>query len=328
MSNVKRSQATWAISDGHAGNIRQSTALAAALALAPCEDVILDARAPWRWLSPRRSWHDCHAFGADFRLRLQQPPSLAVGCGRQAALATRLLRAQGSQSVQILDPRIDPRHWDLLVVPEHDRIRGENVLTLLGSLNPIDDAWLQQGRVDFPDLAALPSPRIAVLIGGATADVHWHLQQLNDLGRQLAALANQAHGSLLVTASRRTPPMAILALRHALRSVPSLLWHNDDDGPNPYRGLLGWADAVVATADSVNLLSEACATRVPVAAAFATEAISGRIPKFLGALREHGRLCNLEALLQPHAAIAPLRETTRIAAQVRQRLGLTKPTVQ
>ena len=30
--------------------------------------------------------------------------------------------------MQILDPRLDPRHWDLVVVPEHDALRGDNVL--------------------------------------------------------------------------------------------------------------------------------------------------------------------------------------------------------
>ncbi|WP_029561634.1 ELM1/GtrOC1 family putative glycosyltransferase, partial [Xanthomonas oryzae] len=141
---------TWALSDGRAGNARQAEALARALQSEGFQAIHLQPKAPWRWAAPRQLPGAQQAFGAPFDRQLQQPPALAIGCGRQAALATRLLRGRGSRSVQILDPRLDPRHWDLLVVPEHDALRGGNVLTLLGSLHPVDDAWLAAGRAAFP----------------------------------------------------------------------------------------------------------------------------------------------------------------------------------
>ncbi|WP_198528668.1 ELM1/GtrOC1 family putative glycosyltransferase, partial [Xanthomonas arboricola] len=104
---------TWAVSDGRAGNARQAEALAQALHSAPVTALHLQARAPWRWAAPRLLPGAQAAFGSGFARQLQQPPALAIGCGRQAALATRLLRARGSQVVQLLDPRLDPRHWDL-----------------------------------------------------------------------------------------------------------------------------------------------------------------------------------------------------------------------
>src|SRR5690606_6208934 len=114
---------------------------AAELALAP--------RAPWRWLAPHRLPASSLAFGEAFAKRASERPALAIGCGRQAALATRLLRMQGSKAVQILHPRIDPRHWDLVIAPEHDGLHGENVVSMLGSLHPVDDLWLARARVEF-----------------------------------------------------------------------------------------------------------------------------------------------------------------------------------
>ncbi|PPU37735.1 mitochondrial fission ELM1 family protein [Xanthomonas sp. CFBP 7912] len=310
---------TWALSDGRAGNARQAEALARALQPGAFQPMHLHAQAPWRWAAPRRLPGARAAFGAAFAQQLQHPPALAIGCGRQAALATRLLRARGSRSVQILDPRLDPRHWDLLIVPEHDGLRGANVLTLLGSLHPVDDAWLAAGRATFPELGALPGPRLALLIGGPTAQMPWTVQ---DLAALCAALRDQLHaagGSLLVTVSRRTPPAAIAQLSAACAGVPHLLWCDTRDGPNPYAGLLGWADALIATADSVNLLSEACATRAPVAAAFGERA-SGRVGSYLQALRQRQRLQAADEVLAPAVDITPVRETERIALQVRARL--------
>ncbi|CAD0298743.1 hypothetical protein CFBP498_00960 [Xanthomonas hortorum pv. vitians] len=310
---------TWAVSDGRAGNARQAEALARALQPEPVTALHLQARAPWRWAAPRLLPGAQAAFGPGFARQLQQPPALAIGCGRQAALATRLLRARGSRVVQVLDPRLDRRHWDLLIVPEHDALRGANVITLLGSLHSVDDAWLAAGRAAFPTLGTLPGPRMALLIGGPTAHVPWTTAALAALCAQLREQLYAVGGSLLVTTSRRTPPEAMATLRKLCADLPGLLWCDTRDGPNPYAGLLGWADAIVASADSVNLLSEACATRVPVAAAFADQA-QGRVETYVRALQAHGRLCEASAVFAAQPHLEPLRETQRIATLVRERL--------
>ena len=319
MSDVKRSGDCWAVSDGRAGNARQAAALACALNRHDWDETVLVPRPPWSWYAPRRLPGDRAAFGPVFSRQLHTPPALAIGCGRQAALATRLLRSRGSRVVQILDPRVSPRHWDLVIVPEHDRLRGSNVLPLVGSLNPIDEDWLAAGRANFPELGLLPGPRVALLVGGPTRHVPWSRDDLAALLDLLHALL-AGGGSVLATVSRRTPPDVLLALQARLRNLPSLVWRSEDDGPNPYAGLLGWADAVVCSADSSNLLSEACATRVPVAAAFAHRA-TGRLRGLVEALRARDRLAPVEALLE-QGDISPLHETARIAALVRQRLSL------
>src|SRR3546814_2214365 len=82
---------------------------------------------------------------------------------------TRLLRTGGSKVVQILDPRLDPALWDVVVAPLHDGLAGANVITTLGSLHPVDDAWLADARTRFAALEALPRPRTALLLGGDSA---------------------------------------------------------------------------------------------------------------------------------------------------------------
>ena len=307
------------LSDGRAGNARQAQALAAALAPAP-RDLVLAPRAPWRWLAPRRLPGDGDAFGAGFAAALAAPPALAVGCGRQAALATRILRGRGSRVVQVLDPRLPARHWDLVVVPEHDGLRGNNVITLVGSLHPVDDAWLARGREAFPGIAGLPAPRVTVLVGGPSAHAGFDPADFEALMAAAGTMAAREGGSLLVTASRRTPP----ALRDALRTrawpLPTLAWADKSDGANPYAGMLAWADRIVCSADSVNMLSEACATAAPVFVQ-RPEAMRGRPRRFIDDLLARGRIRPLGAGTDGFVA-EPLRETTRVAAEVRARLGL------
>lgn len=311
----------WVLHDGAAGNRRQALALAAALTL-PTREWSLRLDLPYRWVSPQVWPGSAGGFDAGFAaaLRTGPMPTLAIGCGRLAALATRLLRARGVRVVQILNPRIDPAHWDVVVAPEHDRLAGANVLTLTGSLSPVDEPWLAQARRDFPALGALPGPRTAVLLGGPTPAVAFGRSAFEVLASKLEYTLARDGGSVIVCGSRRTPP-ELHALVHArYGETPGLVWMEPRDGGNPYAGALAWADRLIVSPDSVNMISEACATDKPVYVAEPGRA-SGRIRDFLRSLETRGRLRAQERVLEPFA-VTPLRETPRVAAQLREYLSL------
>lgn len=323
----------WMLSDGRAGNVRQVTALAAALGDHAAREWTLSPHPPWRWLAPRRLPGSAIAFDGEFRRALTRPPALAIGCGRQAALATRLLREHGARVVQILDPRIDPRHWDVVIAPEHDGLHGGNVLSILGSLHPVDDAWLAQARADFTVLAQLPQPRTTLLLGGPSRHVGMDDKALAAWFSQLASVLRHEGGSLLLTTSRRTPDAWRALVRQQFAAIPGVRWFGAtktgatttgiDGDDNPYPGLLAWADRIVCTPDSVNMLSEACATRVPV---FVIEPARtrGRLRRLHDSLLALGRIRALDDVLEVFA-VEPLRETARVAAAVRARLGFPVP---
>ena len=314
----------WVISDGAAGNVRQ------AIALAPClgevtKTFALTLAAPWRWLAPRQLPMARAAFGADFSAALAAGrPDIVVGCGRKAALATRYLRQYGVRSVQILAPRISTHHWDVVVTPAHDGVSGDNVIQTLGSLHAVDATWLQQARRDWPQLGELPGPRTAVLLGGPTKAVPLCAGDWQELVEILKIWKARDGGSLLISSSRRTPDWLRQAARRDLTALFDLQWHDAADGANPYAGLLGWADRLLVSADSVNLLSEACATQVPVFARMPAQA-RGRIAEFHQGLLQRGRVTALTkaASISP-AAVIPLRELADVATAVRNKLGLPR----
>ncbi len=320
----------WVITDGAAGNERQALALAGRMGL-PTRVWQLEPAAPWSWLAPRLLAGARLALPAMQRQQFAPPwPALAIGCGRSAALFTRALRgwsAGHTYSVQILDPRIDPAQYDLVIAPRHDGLTGANVLNPLGSLNPIDAHWLVDGAAAFPDLAHLPSPRRTVLIGASHRDVavdtHYCIALVEALAKKHAAHG----GSFLVSTSRRTPAPLTAFLRSAFAKFPGVFWAGPDDGANPYAGFLAHAQSIFVTPDSVNMLSEACAVGVPVST-WLPQAATGKLGRFHRALIDAGLL---RVLGQPAIEPRPpaLRETAAIATQVLRRWnesrGLKEP---
>lgn len=309
---------TWLLTDGAAGNLRQAEALAAALGVQAIAHEVA-TRAPWRWFAPRWTPSSPHALGFSADPPL---PRLAIGCGRQGALALRTLKQLGGaalRTVQILDPRIDPAGFDLVITPAHDRLQGANVILTRGALNRVDAAWLAQARRDWPQFEALPQPRTAVLLGGPNRALRLDADYWRGLATKLGTWLNRDGGSLLLTTSRRSPAWLRAAARAEFGAVPGRQWHGPDDGPNPYAGLLAWADRIVATPDSVNLLSEACATTVPVLCHLDAP-LAGKLAHFHRGLVEAGRVRAMTDAYAPWP-VQPLRELDAIAREVRRRLA-------
>lgn len=310
----------WAITDTAAGNQRQALALAERMGM-PVRHLVLTPRAPWSWLAPRFAVGGALALPAERRALFAPPwPRLAIGCGRSAALFTRMLRrlSHGQcHTVQILDPRIDPAHWDTVIAPRHDQLDGPNVLVPLGSLNPVDEDWLTDGRDACPGFAELPQPRVGVLLGGPRKQLALGVDYARELVSHLLARHRREGGSLLALTSRRTPPETLAFFRDALADVPGLVWSGPDDGRNPYPGVLGWADRLVVTPDSVNMLSEACAVGCAVHTHVAAP-LPHKLARFHDALRGRGLLHDLDAIADPRQP--PLRETPAIAAALRGRM--------
>jgi mitochondrial fission protein ELM1 len=312
---------TWVLTDGRAGNERQAFALAHALSDAEPRIWRLQARAPWKLVAPRKLPGSERAFGDVFADALREPPTLAIGCGRQAALATRLLRKTGASVVQILDPRIDPRHWDAVVVPEHDNLRGANVITMIGSLHDVDADWLAQARARYPQFGALHPPRTLLLLGGPIGGVPLDATWWRRTAETLRAQHRHYGGSLSICASPRTPTWLVAAAEIDLSDLHGACWFAPNDGPNPYAGLLAWAERIVVTPDSVNMISEAVATSAQVCIA-SPEQARGRHAKFLDALIDRGRVQPLDADAAPQGSTTPLIELPRVAAAVRGLIAL------
>ncbi len=308
---------TWVLTDGRAGNERQALALAHALTAATPRVWRLETRSPWSVAAPRKLPGSAGAFGQLFEMTLREPPALAIGCGRQAALATRLLREAGARAVQILDPRIDPRHWDAVIAPEHDRLRGPNVVTALGSLHDVNADWLAQARARFPQFGELPSPRTLLLLGGPIGGVPMDTAWWQHTAEILRTRHRRDGGSLSICTSPRTPSWLTTAARNDLSELPGERWFTVGDGPNPYAGLLGWAEHIIVSPDSVNMISETLATTASVFVASPDRA-RGRHGQFLKSLIEGGRVQALDADVGPTGPARPLIELPGVVAAVRK----------
>ena len=163
---------------------------------------------------------------------------------------------------------------------------------------------------------------IAVLIGGNNRVYKMTEDRLATLADQLAALARRGFG-LAITPSHRTGEDGARLLRERLAGLPAVIW--DGGGDNPYFGMLGLADAVIVTGDSVSMVSEAAATRKPVHI-IELEGGSRKFAQFHDAMREAGVTRPFRGEIETWS-YPPLDDTARAAAEIRRRLARRLPEV-
>ena len=323
---LSSSQVTcWVVTDGKVGMENQCLGLAEAVGVTPIVKRI-KLRAPWKQLSPFLRFGLERAFDPSGDAITPPWPDLLIATGRASIpaslLAKRASRAAGGRetfTVQLQNPVIDPSRFDLVVVPRHDALSGANVMTTRGALHRVSPEMLQREGEKFrPTIAHLPKPHIAVLIGGSNAVYQLTPREMEPLVAQLAAMAKECGGSLIVTPSRRTGEENLAILQAGLKDVPSYIW--DMTGANPYYGMLAVADYILPTCDSVNMVSEACTTGKPVQV-IQLAGGSDKFRRFHQSLRDDGLTRLFQGKLETWN-YAPLNDVGLVAARIRQMMGI------
>lgn len=254
----------WVLTDGKAGDELQCLGVAERLTLSPVIRRVAP-RKPFAWLMPRGP--------IDPREAPERPgsplkppfPDIAIASGRRAVPYLRVLKqaSNGATFTAFLkDPRIGTGAADLIWVAEHDRLRGPNVLVTPTAPHRLTQEKLAASRAAPPAfMAALPHPRVAVLIGGDSRHHRFTQADTERLAFALDALAASG-AALMGSPSRRTqaPLKAAVAAVFARHGG----WWWDGTGENPFLALLANADTILVTADSTNMLGEATATGRPV----------------------------------------------------------------
>ena len=314
----------WTVSDGRAGIDNQVLGVAESLAeRTPCE--IVQKRIAWKAfldpLPPRAN--PAPDWGHTSRSSDFNPPwpDLWIAAGRASLpLSVRMRRRSSGRTfvVQLQDPRLPARLFDLVAPPKHDRLSGVGIFPLTGSPHRVTPQRLDQARLAFAaQIDPLPSPRVALLVGGKSKAFDLSPKRAEALAADVARALEDNGAALLMTFSRRTPASARKILEERLGSYPGLIWNGDGD--NPYFAFLAAADFIIVTRDSVNMVAEARPQRARPSTSRRSTGISGANVCFTPTSRLWASPGLLSGCLSG-SPMSPLCETGRLADEILRRL--------
>jgi len=284
------------LDDGLKGNFNQAYGIASAFPGARIETIKVSLKGPSYALPGRKGKYPVSAkllaLLCTFRMRrtasaflkktLPEARSvsgkkfnLVISAGSVLAPVNLVLaRETRAKSVCVMVPALlDLGLFDFLIIPYHDYIKlpgkriRKNLIVTLGAPNRITEAFLKKEKERLKNTINFHEGRktVGVIIGGDDQNYHVSTKFVNALISALSILENRY--SFIFTTSRRTPEKSIISLQERLLKNPMDVIYSEFPGysaESQYPGILSLCDYILVTEDSINMISEAASTCVPV----------------------------------------------------------------
>lgn len=313
------------LSDGRTGGENRSVGLAEMLGLKDPEVVTLRPKYTNKFL---RMLPVAMLYPEFARLeRDVRNVDVLIGAGFQISRVMKSLKKQrpGLFTVALMRPSGRPKDYDVVAVEQHDGYKqAANVVVTLGAPNRITrdrlnleaDRWRKR-------LAGVRGVKVALLVGGTSKHGGFGTDAAKAMVQAVTKPLKGQEAGLLVTTSRRTGKEVADVIEATLKDsgVPYFLWMPEEVGArdNPYLAYLALADAVVVTADSVSMVSEAASAGKPVYLWGSEKAVPGKFRRYYAALAKQGRARWWNGQMNMRAPASGLMDTMMVAGFVRAR---------
>jgi len=325
-SDPQQTLRIWALLDERAGNRSQVLGVAEALSK-PFNSISLQngflGKLPNFILGARLS-----GITTESRQQIKAPwPDLIIAAGRRTAPIARYIKKTNNNKTficQIMSPgRSGFDDFDLIASLSHDLVPdGPNVIQIMTAPNRINKQSLKTAYKQWaPVFEPLPSPRIAVLMGGSTKNKQFTSVMTDQFINQVRSFKNDLNGSLMISSSPRSGDVGKQFLSGFMDADYAFDWQLNTK--NPYMGLLAWADHLVVTGESVSMCSEACASKAQVHIFAPKPLISRKHTRFLDFLYKHKYALPLEhaqSTIKNAGICPPINSADDVASEIIKRL--------
>ncbi len=264
MTNFKNLRA-WCLTDGSAGMISQVKGLADALNL-NFEQKTIDLKFPWNKLPVGILPPSKIIFNNYRKISLESniPPDIIISCGKRSIYASLHLKKSLKNkvfSIHIQNPKINPAHFDLVVAPAHDDLKGKNVLQTDLALNHINKSLLsKEAELYAAQFSKIEKPICAIFLGGQNRNYRFDISVVKVLADQIDKIIKNNDIQLYILFSRRTDQFIIEYLKERFLDQ-NIIWNGEG---NPYLALMKFSKYLICTADSVSIISESISSTKPV----------------------------------------------------------------
>lgn len=251
----------WTITNGNRGNEVNCEGLCAYLDA----DNIRPITVARHWFNNITApyWPSVMAAGLDHQISAPWPDMVIASSRIAAPYARYIKNASGGKTftAYLQDPQCNPKHFDFIWAPEHDKLYGPNVFNTLLSPHKLTPRLLSEEGAKWVDRFSDQKRNIlGVVIGGPNSAYQFAEDEVLRFTEQLIDLSKTFY--LIISVSRRTPAELTKRVLNAINPENAYIYSGTGD--NPYPALLNIADALLVTADSVNMTGEACASGKPV----------------------------------------------------------------
>ena len=242
-----------------------------------------------------------------------------ISCGRKSVIPSIALKKRlGKEiiTIHIQDPKVSLKHFDLIIIPEHDNIKGDNVLTTKGAIHYLTKKEIKD-NLNYLNVNKEKKKLVAFIIGGPNKYYNYNDQTIHQLFTKIKTLFTPDKYKIIIVPSYRTPEKIIKKAFDTFNFNHSVIKTVDKKA---YLSALALADISVVTCDSTSMISEAAITGKPVyIAMMKSNKNNGRFKKFYSLLTDLGITRELKDSVEEWS-YESLNEVNRIAPIIKTKM--------
>jgi mitochondrial fission protein ELM1 len=188
---------------------------------------------------------------------------IVISCGRKSVIPSIALKKRFKNeifNIHIQDPKVSFKHFDLIISPEHDKIKGDNVLTTQGSIHYLTKKEITE-NTKYLKLDKEKKQIVSFIIGGPNRYFNYNEEQIHFIFNKIKTLFTPDKFKIVIIPSYRTPERIIKKAFNTFGFNHHVLKMIDKKA---YLSSLALADYIIVTCDSTSMISEAAVTGKPV----------------------------------------------------------------
>jgi len=211
---------------------------------------------------------------------------IIISCGRKSVIPSIALKKKYKDkifTIHIQDPKVSIDKFDLIVCPEHDGLKGNNVIRTIGAIHYLTDKEILREN-NYLKIDNENKKIIAFILGGPNKYYAFSDKEIDFLFNKIKTIFTRDKYKLIVVPSHRTPPDIIKKAFNSFGHDHMVIKEVDKKA---YLSALSISDYIVVTCDSTSMISEAAITGKPIyVAQMSAKKNNSRFQKFFSQFKQ------------------------------------------
>ena len=189
---------------------------------------------------------------------------IIISCGRKSVVPSIYLKKNSQKkiiNIHIQDPKVNLKHFDIIVTPEHDGVTGDNVISSKGAIHYLTEQEISSSKDYLVGRLDNKKNYLGLIIGGPNKYYNYSNQIIERVLLKVKKISELNKLQIIAIPSIRTPKNIITMISEILGENHIAI--NEVD-KRAYLSTLAISKYLVVTCDSTSMISEAAITGKPV----------------------------------------------------------------
>ena len=189
---------------------------------------------------------------------------IIISCGRKSVVPSIYLKKNSQKkilNIHIQDPKVNLKHFDIIVTPEHDGVTGDNVISSKGAIHYLTEQEISSSKDYLVGRLDNKKNYLGLIIGGPNKYYNYSNQIIERVLLKVKKISELNKLQVIAIPSIRTPKNIITMTSEILGENHVAI--NEVD-KRAYLSTLAISKYLVVTCDSTSMISEAAITGKPV----------------------------------------------------------------